>query len=124
MALGQGAYILRFLDEHAPKELHSANLEVCHRFNFFDHTLLEVKEEIKNKLCHQWSECEYLETEFVAFLKQISNIRFKCFILFKNTIQHYLTIIKKLSEENVNLRKQVEDLQQQLQSSQQQNNND
>ena len=119
MALCQGAYILRFLDNQAPKELHSANLDACHRFNFFDFTLLQVKEEIKQKLCHQWSECEYIENEFVAFLKQISNIRFKCFLVFKNTIQHYLDIIKKLSEENAHLKKQVEDLQQQLQLSQQ-----
>ena len=120
MALCQGAYILRFLDNHAPEELHSANLHVCHRFNFLDYTILELKEEIKQKLCHQWSECEYIEKEFVAFLKQISTIRFKSYLLFKNTIHHYLTKIRNLQEENKQLKAQMEELQQQLKSLQQQ----
>lgn len=119
MALCQGAYILRLLDKDAPKELHSTNLEVCQRINFLDYTLLEIKEEIKARFCHQWSECDFIEKEFVAIIKQISNFRFKAFLLYKNSIQHYLTIIKNLSEENNRLKTQMEELQQQLQSSQQ-----
>ena len=61
MALCQGAYILRLLDKDAPKELHSTNLEVCQRINFLDYTLLEIKEEIKARFCHQWSECDFIE---------------------------------------------------------------
>ena len=118
MALCQGAYILRLLDKDAPNELHSTNLEVCQRINFLDYTLLEIKEEIKGRFCHQWSECDFIEKEFVAILKQISNFRFKAFLLFKNSIQHYLTIIEKLSEENTQLKMRIEELQQKLQSSQ------